>query len=92
MTDNVTPFRNIRFENLDRGGRQVRWHAEVAMAIRAAIEPLSQKAPPGESIEDASCDKGPRSVGLILPRRPGRYRKNLGGQELRADQGQQKLK
>jgi len=51
MTDNVTPFRNIRFEKLDRGGRRVRWHAEVAMAIRAAIEPLSQKAPPGESIE-----------------------------------------
>ena len=40
MTDNVTPFRK-----LDRGGRRARWHAEVAIAIRAAIEPLSQKAP-----------------------------------------------
>jgi len=49
--DNVTPFRNIRFEKLDRVERRVRWHAEVAVAIRAALEPLSQKAPPGESIE-----------------------------------------
>jgi hypothetical protein len=51
MMDNVTPFRNMRFKKLDRGEQRVRWHAEVAVAIRAAIEPLSQKAPPGESIE-----------------------------------------
>jgi hypothetical protein len=32
---------------------RIEWHAEVARAVLGAIEPLSQKAPPGESIEVA---------------------------------------
>jgi len=51
MSDNVTPFRNVHRENFERGEARVKWHTEVARAISAAIQPLAQKAPPGESIE-----------------------------------------
>jgi len=38
-------------EKLDASASRLKWHVAVSNAVRRAIEPLADKAPPGESIE-----------------------------------------